>query len=88
MKKIPARMSPSCQSKFEKPTMIIGNKLHGAMYMYEARTSPFVSVDMRDVILYPKLNGIQTMQFNGRKMPLMRYACTYALHTYYTCTCT
>ena len=69
MKKIPARMLPSCQSKFEKPTIIVGNKLHGAMYMYEVRTSPFVSVDMRDVILYPKLNEIQTMQFKVEKCP-------------------
>ena len=91
MKKIPARTSPLCQSKFEKPTMIVGNKLHRAMYMHEEDSSTYVtflSVDMRDVILYPKLNGIQIMQFNGRKMPLMRHACTYyALHTYYyTCT--
>ena len=49
MKKIPARTSPLCQSKFEKPTMIVGNKLHGAMYMYEEDSITyvsFVSVDM------------------------------------------
>ena len=36
---------------------------------------------MRDVILYLKLNEIQTMQFNGRKMPLMR---DMHAHMYYT----